>query len=739
MRASVLGLIILLLAGGNASAQFGDNTFGSPFGGGQSGVAKAATKAKLLLSHDTAKPGSTITAGIELTMEKGWHTYWLNPGAAGLPTSVKWTLPKGMTAGEIQWPVPEKFKSLGATGYGYHNKTVLLVPLTIAADAPLGQAELTGKVSWLECKEQCNPREQEVSIQFALGQAVKESASTATISSWKKKVPQPAQKTDSPAKAWWGGEAKDDERKLVIGFDAGDAKADADFFSLPYENFELSPESKIEATAGRVRVEKTVLKFEGAWPSEVSGLLVFHLSDHDKTKGVEVKIPIAADANSSASAAGTTRSAETVSGFGPAPPDQSLGLMLFYAFLGGMILNVMPCVLPVISLKILGFVNQSQESPLRVRTLGLLYGVGVMVSFLILAGLVIGVKSAGELASWGMQMSNPQFVVLLTILVTLVALNLFGLFEVTLGSVGVAAGSVASKEGAAGAFFNGVLATILATPCTAPFLAPALGFAFLQSSGVIVLMFIAVALGLALPYVVLSLNPKWLRFLPKPGPWMEKFKIAMGFPMLGTAMWLFMLTYEYYGDRILWFGIFLTLLAMAVWVFGEFFQRGTKRKGLALAMAGLMTLSGVVFGLEGQLQWRYPIDPNTKSVGVVQDFPGGIKWHTWSPEAVAAAQKSGQPVLVDFTAKWCVTCIANKKTSIDIESVRAVMMEKNIKAFRADYTRRPDYITRELTKWNRAGVPLVLVFSPDATSRPMVLPEVLTPGIVLDAINKAAG
>ena len=216
-------------------------------------------------------------------------------------------------------------------------------------------------------------------------------------------------------------------------------------------------------------------------------------------------------------------------------------------------------------------------------------------------------------------------------------------------------------------------------------------------------MFIAVAVGLALPYVVLSWNPKWLRFLPKPGPWMEKFKIAMGFPMLGTAMWLFMLTYEYYGDRILWFGIFLTLLAMAVWVFGEFFQRGTRRKGLALAMAGLMTLGGVVFGLEGQLQWRNPIDPNSKSAGVVQDFPGGIKWHTWSPEAVAAAQKNGQPVLVDFTAKWCVTCIANKKTSIDIESVRAVLVDKNIKAFRADYTRRPDHITRELTKWNRAG------------------------------------
>ena len=737
MRAVVLTFIVSMLVGVSAPAQFGDNQFGEPFGGGQ--PAGPATKAKLLLSHEIAKPGSAITAGIELKMDKGWHTYWLNPGAAGIPTSVKWTLPKGITAGDIQWPVPEKFLSLGATGYGYHDETVLLVPLTIAADAPLGQAEISGKVSWLECKEQCNPREQEVSIKFALGQAAKESASAAVLKQWQKKLPKPSG-AKSSAKAWWGGEAEEDERKLVIEFDPGEAKEDADFFSLPYEPFELSPESKVSVTAeGRVRLEKTVLKFEGAWPSAVAGLLVFHLQDHDKTSAVEVTLPIAADANSPAPTAGTTTEPAATGGPTAETPQQSFGLMLFYAFLGGIILNIMPCVLPVISLKILGFVNQSQESPARVRLLGLLYGAGVLVSFLILAGIVIGVKSAGELASWGMQMSNPQFVILLTILVTLVALNLFGLFEVTLGSVGVAAGSVASKEGAGGAFFNGVLATILATPCTAPFLAPALGFAFLQSSGVIVMMFVAVAVGLALPYVVLSWNPKWLRLLPKPGPWMEKFKIAMGFPMLGTAMWLFMLTYEYYGDRILWFGIFLTLLAMAVWIFGEFFQRGTRRKGLALAMAGLMTLGGVVFGLEGQLQWRNPIDPNSKSAGVVQDFPGGIEWHTWSPEAVAAARENGQPVLVDFTAKWCVTCIANKKTSIDIESVRAVMTEKNVKAFRADYTRRPDYITHELNRWNRAGVPLVLVFSPETGQQAQVMPEVLTPGIVLDALKKAAG
>ena len=316
----------------------------------------------------------------------------------------------------------------------------------------------------------------------------------------------------------------------------------------------------------------------------------------------------------------------------------------------------------------------------------------------------------------------------------------FGLFEVTLGSVGVAAGTVGLKGGASGAFFNGVLATILATPCTAPFLAPALGFAFMQSAELIVLIFASISLGLALPYVILSWNPKWLRFLPKPGLWMEKFKISMGFPMMGTAIWLFILTYEYYGDRILWLGVFLTILAMAAWVFGEFFQRGTKRKGLALGITVLLILGGVVFGLEGQLQWRKPIDPNAKQINdVTQDFPGGIQWHAWSPSAVVSAQKNGQTVLVDFTAKWCMTCIANKKTSIDISSVRALIAEKNIKVFRADFTRRPDQITRELAKWNRVGVPLVLVFSPDINSTPNILPEVLTPSIVLEALKKAAG
>ena len=724
MRVCFLGFIFLLTFVGDLNAQFDD-----PFGGGQAGVAKPATTVKLLLSHDAAKPGTTVMAGLALTMDDGWHTYWINAGEAGFATSVEWKFPKGVTAGQVQWPMPGKFTAFGSIGYGYHDKTILLVPLAIAADIAPGQATISGKVSWLECKELCIPREQQVSAKLLIAGTANLSADAAELDATKKKLPKADVRL--AVKAWWDGAVKDDERTLLIEFDVGQAGADADFFSMPYESFDVSPESEVTASGdAKVRIKKTVMKFEGVWPRELAGLVVRNLKDHDKTEAFEVKFPILASASG---AAGTTMSQAPP----PATADKSLWRMLLYAFIGGLILNVMPCVLPVISLKILGFVNQSKESPARVRLLGVLYGAGVVVSFLVLAGVVIGVKSAGELASWGMQMSNPQFVVLLTVLIMLVALNLFGLFEVTLGSVGAAAGSVATREGAGGAFFNGVLATVLATPCTAPFLAPALGFAFTQTAAVIVLMFVTVALGLAFPYIALSWNPKLLRFLPKPGLWMEKFKVAMGFPMLATGVWLFTVSIEYYGSRVLWFGIFLTVIAMAAWVFGEFFQRGTGRRGLALGIAVALTLGGVVFGLEGQMQWRTPTDPLAAKAGVVQDFPGGIRWHRWSPEAVAKAREAGQPVLVDFTAKWCATCIWNKKTSIDIESVGAVMADKNFKAFRADYTRRPDYITEELRDRGRAGVPLVLVFPADKTREPEMLPELLTADTVLNALNGA--
>src|SRR5262245_15291635 len=254
-----------------------------------------------------------------------------------------------------------------------------------------------------------------------------------------------------------------------------------------------------------------------------------------------------------------------------------------------------------------------------------------------------------------MQFGNPQFVVVLTILVTLVSLNLFGLFEVTpSGRLTSAAGALASKHGASGAFFNGVLATILATPCTAPFLSIALGFAFAQPAPMIVLVFLTIGAGLAFPYVLLSWNPAWLKFLPKPGAWMERFKIAMGFPMLATALWLMSLLQVHYGEKAWWVGIFLVFVGVAEWIYGQFVQRVSSRRGLAPVLVAIVSLLGYGLVLENRLHLRSP--QASPSAGMAENEPGGVPWKPWSPQAVAAARAEGRPVLVDFTAKWCLTC-----------------------------------------------------------------------------------
>ena len=690
------------------------------------------TQAKLILSADTAKPGDTIWAGVDLKMEPGWHTYWKNPGSAGLATKIEWQLPPGLTAGEVQWPLPEKFPPIEVTTYGYSNEVVLHVPLTLASNLPAGPIDLKANVSWLECKDVCIPAKQDVEAKLNIGSETKLSADAVAIELWQKKVPQ----TNSAYQfqAWWEKLANDNTRQLILNFGPMEAAKNItydsiDFFPDASDAFEIQAAIEtISAQSAYIRLRKAVKKFSGDWPKEISGVLI--IQSGKLRYGYEVKLPVSDQAP-----AGVAISTTPESGTGGTP---ALPLMLIYAFIGGLILNVMPCVLPVIALKILGFVSEARSEPRRVRNLGLIYALGVLVSFLALAAVIIGVKAAGHHAGWGMQFGSPVFIVCLATLVMLVALNLFGVFEVTLGGRALdAAGGLASKHGAAGAFFNGVLATTLATPCTAPFLGVALGFAFAQSAPVIALVFLTTGLGLAAPYVLLSWNPAWLKFLPKPGAWMEKFKIAMGFPMLATVVWLFNVASSSYGKNVLWLGVFLIVVAFAAWIFGEFVQRGRNHKTAAAITALILLLAGYAFALERQLDWREAM-PEAAGTGSLKESPDGIDWQRWSPEAVAAARAAGKPVLVDFTADWCLTCQVNKKIAIETSSVRARVKELNAVALVADYTRFPDAITAELNRYNHAGVPLVLVYPKNPGAPAVVLPQILTPGIVLDALNRAA-
>lgn len=707
----------------------------------------AHTQVQLLLSADTAKPGDTILAGVDLKMESGWHTYWKNPGAAGMPTEIKWQLPPGVTAGEIQWPLPKKLPPAEVTTYGYEDEVMLIVPLTLATNLDPVALDLKANVSWLECKDVCIPANANIETTLKVYGITQSSANEVLIQNWLGKVPQSGLKIPkgfSPFRLSWGKPANGDTRPLLIEFtgllhfehDDWTRLTKFDFFPYSSDQFEVQSDTEtISTNSGNIQLLKLVKKYSGDWPKEISG--VFVAEGHDIRTGFDLKLSVSDEAPAGEIISSTTTQS-------PILPSQSLWQMLLYAFIGGLILNIMPCVLPVIALKILGFVSEAKSSPRRVRALGGIYAIGVLFSFLVMAAIVIGVKSAGHQAGWGMQFGSPIFIVCLTTLVTLVALNLFGVFEVTLGGRAFdVAGNLASRHGASGAFFNGVLATTLATPCTAPFLAPALGFAFSQSAATIILIFLFVGLGLASPYVLLSWNPAWLKFLPKPGAWMEKFKIAMGFPMLATVVWLLHVAASDYGRGVFWLGIFLVIVAFAAWIFGEFVQRGRKRKGIAFAIVLILLGGSYAYALENKLHWREMIaETDTTSLAKPS---GGIDWQPWSPEAVAQARAAGKPVLVDFTASWCVTCNAIVKPALENDSVSAKLKEINAVALLADYTRTSSEITDEISKYGGAGVPLVLVYPKNPEAAPIVLPQpspLQLPSsyrkIVLDALDHAA-
>jgi len=673
----------------------------------------ATTKVELLLSAEAARPGDTVMAGLHMTMKPTWHTYWQNPGGPGIPTEVKWTLPSGITAGSIQWPVPEVITYYPYVSYVYADEVTLLVPLNVATNAAPGSFDIKAHVTWQECDPgHCVPGETDVSAELTVGDESRPSIDSATITAARKKLPVTDPKV--VISAHWESDA--DKRPIILEWQTDRKPAEVDF--LPYADTNYEVEGDVERlpdASGKIAIRKFVTNNSAAWPTKIPGLWVTQNQTDSLREGYEVTLTPAAAVPSPVAGGATSKT--TLIG--------ALGL----AFIGGLLLNIMPCVLPVIALKILGFVSQAKESPGRVRFLGLIYGVGVLVSFLVLAGIAIAVQHAGGVFSWSSAFQNPQFRVIITTVITLVALNLFGVFEIVLGGGAMdAAGGLAAKKGVPGAFFNGVLATLLATPCTAPFLAGALVFIVGQPPVAIILIFLTAGLGLATPYVVLCCQPAWLKFLPKPGLWMQRFKVAMGFPMLATAMWLFWLTATEMGESgVLWFGLFLVGLALAAWVWGEFAQRGTRHTGVAMVVSLLLAVGAYGFVLEHELHWRLP--PGT----VTETNP--IHWQPWSVEAVDQARAGGHPVLVDFTAKSCVNCQVNKVLSIDVSDTRKKLKDIQAVTLLADFSNSDDAIAKELQRLGQSGIPVVAIFSADKNRAPIVIGGLFSRQTLIDALD----
>ena len=681
--------------------------------------AQALTEVRIVLDHQAVRPGDALTAGVELKMPAGWHTYWRNPsetGGAGVRTKIDWTLPEGVTAGEIQWPVPAKHADPAGDAHSYEGTVVLLVPIQVGSAMPVGPIELKARVSWLECASNCVPGRVNVETGLTIASAAGDPVQSEWFAAARARLPRDGKGQE--AHAIWDGPEAGESRSLIIEWKT-DAKA-ADFFAFEGADAAVSAHTELASSptgAGGVRLKKTVAKPDSGWPTQVRGLLVANPGSAGE-RAFAVTVPISQPAGGAAG------------GTGSEPFSFATWLpMIGLAFIGGLILNIMPCVLPVLALKILGFVRQAGSDPARVRSLGLIYGAGVITSFLVLAGVALAVQAAGGVAGWSTAFQNPQFRVMMCILLVLVALNLFGVFEVTLsgGAMG-AAGELTSKEGGAGAFFNGVLAAVLATPCTAPFLATAIGFAFTQPPIVLLSIFLTVGLGLAAPFVVLCWKPGWLKLMPKPGVWMLRFKVAMGFPLLASAVWVFWFTAGRLGSAgVLWMGLLLVVVAAAAWVWGEFGQKDGKT-GLAGGIAAALLLTGYFGILEGQLDWR--TSPGSRKPKV--------DWQPWSHAAVSKAVGEGRPVLVDFTADGCLNCQLNKRTSIEIKSTSDLIRDRKVVALEGDFTDLDPAIAAELQKYGRRGVPLVLVFSRDPSKAPRVLPTVLTPSVVQEALDWAS-
>ena len=648
-------------------------------------------------------PGHPFLATVVLDLQPGWHTYWQYPGDSGLPPKVEWKLPEGWKGGPLEFSVPEQYSEPGdMVIYGYEGRQLLRAVITPPNDLPKNQTfNLKANVSWLACKELCVPGAGEVSTEV-LGP-------TDGPIDWKQ-APVP--------KGVWPEAGKPPYEVTVSGHGTNRMVSFTGTIGASYELFP-DPEPADGTTVGHVTamvtpVEKgQVMLYTIPWdgPAHFKALLV------EKGEGVTHAWWIDGKAKKVSSSA--------ISSF-------SWGVLiaaLFSGFLGGMILNLMPCVLPVISLKIFGFIAQAGESPAKILRHGLAFAAGIFVWFLGLAVLVIALKSGGAQVTWGaFQFQNPYFVIGLSVLVFLFALNLFGVFEITLPwQATTSLDQAASREGYSGSFFQGLFATLLATPCTAPFLGSALGFAFGQSALVILVMFASVALGMAFPYLLLSAFPSWRHFIPKPGVWMERLKQFMGFPLLATNLWLLWVIQNQRGvEAVLLLLMLFLMLAFFAWVYGSLAPRA---HALVLLLV-LLLAGGATIAVARMIQRVSPVYE-----GVHSPTLNGLSWTPFTPQALASLRAEGKPVLVDFTASWCLTCQFNERTAIDVPAVRQLLQQKGIVAMKGDWTNSDPAITEVLKSFGRVGVPLVVFYPEGKESAPIVLPELLTERIVLEALK----
>ncbi|MEO7599906.1 MAG: protein-disulfide reductase DsbD domain-containing protein [Opitutus sp.] len=688
-------------------------------------------KASLVSAEQSIQAGRPFTVALRLEHEPHWHTYWLNPGT-GLATTLAWELPQGFTAGDIQWPAPIVIKDRTGTvvGNGYEGEAFLLVTITPPTTLSAGTSvELKAAAEWLMCADVCVPGNAKVALTLPVSAEAPQ-----PDAAWSSKLAATAQEVPHAPTDWKVSASRTDKEvslTLTPLKSGGRAPNDLHFFSddnlVAYElpqkvsddgkggftlTAPISPDGPADATGLH-----GVLTSEAGW------------SANGSPRGLRIDLPFAGKMSASAASAGTSNSLGGETGTGAsvvAPSATSLGATLLLAFVGGLILNLMPCVFPVLGIKILGFVNQAGHERSKVVAHGLVFALGVLLSFWTLATVLAVLRAGGDKIGWGFQLQSPAFVFTLAALMLVFALNMSGVFEFGLRATSVG-GDLQMKTGYAGSFFTGVLATVVATPCSAPFLAPALGAALALSTIESFAIFTAIAVGLALPYLLLSIFPGAVKILPRPGAWMETFKQFMAFPLYATVgylVWVLAGQVSEEGLQNVLFG--LVLVALAVWFYGRWNAPGASTGRARFGVAALIVAGAAGFWLG----WPHTASAQTNG-GVSM---AGVTWEPWSNEAVEKLRAEGRVVYVDFTARWCATCQANKKLVFHSDDVLKEFASQNVATLRADWTNQDPRITAELAKYNRSAVPFNVIWFPGKND-PTILPELLTANTVLEAIR----
>ena len=678
-----------------------------------------------LVAGDTALvPGTATPVALRLKMEPGWHTYWRNPGDSGLPTTLAWKLPAGVEAGPLEWPTPQRLPVGPLANFGYEGEVLLLTQLRPAASlVPGGPVAFNARADWLVCKEICIPEGVDLALTLPVGSAATPDPRWgAPLAAARAALPRPLAGWQASAH----GAGATIALKLSPPAEANGQPADPGalyFFPYTEAQVEPSPPQTLSRDGDAYVLSLPVASNLAGGLTRVAGVVTASGGFGANGHAAVIDIPLTGSVVASARAATAAPPVLNLVAPAPAADRLSLAVAVLFALLGGVILNLMPCVFPVLSIKVLGFAAH-QDSRTTLRHEAAAYAGGVVLTFVTLGLALAALRAAGEQLGWGFQLQSPAVVTALAMLFFVLALNLSGVFEFgQLVPSSVAGWS--SQNRTLDALGSGVLAVVVASPCTAPFMGAALGYAFTGSTLITLVVFVALGIGMALPYVLLACFPAWRRRLPRSGPWLARFKELLAFPLYGTVIWLaWVLGSQRDNDAVLRLFVVLLGVGFVLWAW-RIVRTGGARPW---AIAGLAVLTGTAVAA-----WPLFVtdaDGAVPAKAAANAEAGG--WATFSPAKVAEYTGAGRPVFVDFTAAWCVTCQVNKRLVLNTADVRAGFARRNVALLRADWTRRDAVITQALAALGRNGVPVYVLYRPG--KEPLLLPEVLQKDLVLDAL-----